>query len=206
MNTIIEAENRCQNLAWREYDAEFRTRQALKLEPWNKIYSDLWLKLMTNTNKIETQASQIRMGFPGESNQSRPTRGVCFDYNKGRYYFKNCWFSHIWRACKGDHTEKQCPRNIILQNIPMHSKASETRQQSHKGLSVDHSGDGRFELGPTPVELSMFDKQLEEYPNREVTEELKNDFKQRFHIKFEGPQQPVLSKHLPSANMAPEII
>ena len=53
MSSIREAESRCQNLAWQEYDAEFRTRQALKQEPWNKIYSDLWLKIMTNTYKLE---------------------------------------------------------------------------------------------------------------------------------------------------------
>ena len=84
MSTIREAESRClnQNLAWREYDAEFRTRQALKLEPWNKIYSDLWLKLMTNTNKIDSQLPQTRMGPVGQLNQSRPTRGICFDFNK----------------------------------------------------------------------------------------------------------------------------
>ena len=119
MSTIREAESRCQaqNLAWREYDAEFRTRQALKSEPWNKIYSDLWLKLMTNAGKIESQASQTRMGNLGQPNQPRPSRGICFDFNKGRCYFKNCKFSHVCLACKGEHMEKQCPRNPNLQNI-----------------------------------------------------------------------------------------
>ena len=69
LSTIREAESRCQNLAWREYDAEFRTRQALKQEPWNKIYSDLWLKLMTNTNKLETTTFQSKPSFAGHSNQ-----------------------------------------------------------------------------------------------------------------------------------------
>ena len=67
MRTIREPESRClnQNLAWREYDAKFQTRQALKLEPGNKIYSDLWLKLMTNTNKIDSQLPQTRIGACG---------------------------------------------------------------------------------------------------------------------------------------------
>ena len=104
MGTIREAESRCQaqNLAWREYDAEFRTRQALKSEPWKKIYSDLWLKLMTNTGKIESQASQTRMGSLGQPYQPSPLRMICFDFNKGRRYFRNCRFSHICLACKGD--------------------------------------------------------------------------------------------------------
>lgn len=126
MSTIREAESRCQsqNLAWREYDAEFRTRQALKSEPWNKIYSDLWLKLMTNSGKTEFQASQTRIGTLGQPNQPRPSRGICFDFNKGRCYFKNCKFSHICLACKGDHAEKQCPRNPNLQNIPENTHTS----------------------------------------------------------------------------------
>ena len=168
--------------AW-EYDTEFRTRQALKLAPWNKIYSDLWLKLMTNTNKIETQASQIRIGFPGQSNQSRPTRRICFGFNKGRCYLKNCRYSHIYLACKGDHAEKQVSSQyhftehtyrtkIQKIQIPMHSPTT-----GSQGLFVAHSGDSRFELSLTPVDLSMFDKQLEEYSNREAAEELKNDFK-----------------------------
>ncbi|MEW8544393.1 MAG: hypothetical protein AB2693_12740, partial [Candidatus Thiodiazotropha sp.] len=110
MSTIREAESRCQSLAWREYDAEFRTRQALKHEPWNKIYSDLWLKLMTNTNKLEANTFQFKPSFAGQSNQSRLTLGICFDFNKGKCYFKNCRFSHVCLACKGDHPENQCPR------------------------------------------------------------------------------------------------
>ena len=133
MSTIREAENRYlnQNLAWREYDAEFRTRQALKLEPWNKIYSDLWLKLMTNTNKIDSQLPQTRMGPVGQLNQSRPTRGICFDFNKGKCYFKNCKFSHICLACKGEHAEKQCPRNPTLQSIPEQVHTFTKQQQGN---------------------------------------------------------------------------
>lgn len=69
-----------------------------------------------------------------------------------------------------------------------------------------HSGDVRFELGLTPIDLSRFEKELEEYPDREIAEELKNGFEYGFNIKFEGPQQLVLSKNLPSANKAPNII
>ena len=50
-------------------------------------------------------------------------------------------------------------------------------QKRRKGFFVAHSGGGRFELGSTPVDLFMFDKELEElYPNRDVVEELKGGF------------------------------
>lgn len=137
MSTIREAESRCQNLAWRDYDAEFRTRQALKQEPWNKIYTDLWLKLMTNTSSVETQIPQTKLstGLSGHYNQSRPARGICFDFNKGRCYFKNCRFSHICLACKGEHAEKQCPHNITLQNIPENSSTNAQPGQSNVAQS-----------------------------------------------------------------------
>ena len=69
-----------------------------------------------------------------------------------------------------------------------------------------HSSDVRYELGSTPIELSGFGKDLEEYPDREIAEELINGFKSGFNIKFEGSHQPVSSKNLPSANKAPDII
>ena len=78
LSTIREAESRCQNLAWREYDAEFRTRQALKQEPWNKIYSDLWLKLMTNTNKLETTTFQSKPSFLEAGRVAGPFQTVPF--------------------------------------------------------------------------------------------------------------------------------
>ena len=56
---------------------------------------------MTNTNKLETTAFQSKPSFVGQSNQSRLTLGVCFDYNKGKCYFKNFRFSHVCLACKG---------------------------------------------------------------------------------------------------------
>ena len=152
---------------------------------------------MTNTNKIETQASQIRIGFPGQSNQSRPTRRICFGFNKGRCNFKNCRYSHIYLACKGDHAEKQVSSQY---HFTEHTYRTKIQKNIHTNAQPDNRVTrpfrgpfSRFELSLTPVDLSMFDKQLEEYSNREAAEELKNGFKQGFHTKFEGPQQYVLS-------------
>ena len=69
-----------------------------------------------------------------------------------------------------------------------------------------HSNGNKFELGSTPVDLSAFEKELQEYPDRQTAEELKNGFKNVFHINFEGPRKLVISKNLPSANKAPDIV
>ena len=69
-----------------------------------------------------------------------------------------------------------------------------------------HSNGNKFELSSTPVDLSAFEKELQEYPDRQTAEELKNGFKNGFHINFEGPRKLVISKNLPSANKAPDIV
>ena len=69
-----------------------------------------------------------------------------------------------------------------------------------------HSSGNKFELGSTPVDLSAFEKELQEYQDRETAEELRNGFKNGFHIQFEGPRKLVISKNLPSANKAPDIV
>ena len=55
-----------------------------------------------------------------------------------------------------------------------------------------HSNGNKFELGSTPVDLSAFEKELQEYPDRQTAEELKNGIKNGFHINFEGPRKLVI--------------
>ena len=81
-----------------------------------------------------------------------------------------------------------------------------TCHQSLNGFFVAHSNDVNLKLGSTPIDLSQFEAELDEYPDRECALELQNGFKYGFDIKYEGPQQLVLSKHLPSANKAPDVV
>ena len=69
-----------------------------------------------------------------------------------------------------------------------------------------HSSGNKFELVSTPVDLSAFKKELQEYLDRETAEELRNGFKNGFQIQLEGPRKLVISKKLPSANKAPDIV
>ena len=80
------------------------------------------------------------------------------------------------------------------------------KKYQDKVFEVVHSNGNKFELGSTPVDLSAFEKELQEYPDRQTAEELKNGFKNGFHINFEGPRKLVISKNLPSANKAPDIV
>ena len=64
-----------------------------------------------------------------------------------------------------------------LTRIPMHNKLILICQQSIKGIFLAHSSNDRFELGLTPIDLSLFDKEFKIYPNRESAEELRNGFK-----------------------------
>ena len=57
--------------------------------------------------------------------------------------------------------------------IPVHNNLIIKCQQSLKDLFVAHASDDRFELGLTPIDMSLFDKEIKEYPDRESAEELK---------------------------------
>ena len=91
---------------------------------------------MTNGNKIETHAFQPRIERPvSQPYQSPPSNGICFDFHRGRCYFRNCKFIHICLDCKGELAEKQCPRNATFHNIPENKNTS--AQQSHNKMSAE---------------------------------------------------------------------
>lgn len=71
---------------------------------------------------------------------------------------------------------------------------------------MDLSSASKFDLGSSPVDISVFNQELQDYPDRQVAEELSNGFSYGFSIKFEGPRKQVMSKNLPSANKDPDIV
>ena len=48
--SIIRASATCSSLSWRTYDEQFRLRQAINVQPWGRLNSDLWLRVMTTNN------------------------------------------------------------------------------------------------------------------------------------------------------------
>ena len=66
--------------------------------------------------------------------------------------------------------------------------------------------DSIFSLAKTPIDLAELKKELLNYPNRQVAEELANGFEFGFPIHYTGSRMPKESKNLKSANDHPEIV
>ena len=95
MSIIREAANRS-SLSWRTYDEQFHLRQATNVQPWGRLNSDLWLRVMT-TNNYQSQT------------ESYVNRAACLDFNNGYCSFIHCKFTHACSNCwRTNHGRQTC--------------------------------------------------------------------------------------------------
>ena len=94
MFNIREFARRQGSLAWRNYDEQFRLRQATYPAPWSKINNDLWWRCM--------QVRSIAQSNPA------PLRYTCNEFNKGNCTWPNCKFAHRCTTCSGSHAQVSC--------------------------------------------------------------------------------------------------
>ena len=94
MYNIREAAARQGSYCWREYDEQFRLRQAITPAPWSKINNDLWWRCM-----------QLK---PVNKNPSNVRRYTCNPFNSGSCTWPDCKFSHTCSKCHGPHPEIKC--------------------------------------------------------------------------------------------------
>ena len=89
MSIIHEAANRS-SLSSRTYNEQFRLRQATNVQPWGRLNSDLWLRVLT-TNNYQSQT------------ESYVNRAACLDFNNGYCSFNHCT-SHMHVRIAGELT------------------------------------------------------------------------------------------------------
>ena len=100
MSIIREAASRSpSSISWRTYDEQFRLRQATFVQPWGRLYSDLWLRVMT-ASTTEPEQSTVNM-----------VKGTCFDFNNGFCAWNSCRYTHACSHCGGtNHGRQSCFR------------------------------------------------------------------------------------------------
>ena len=103
MSIIREAANRS-SLSWRTYDEQFRLRQATNVQPWGRLNSDLWLRVMT-TNNYQSQT------------ESYVNRAACLDFNNGYCSFIHCKFTHACSNCGGTNHGRQTCFKLTSPNV-----------------------------------------------------------------------------------------
>ena len=96
MYNIREVALKQGSLQWREYDEQFRLRQAVSPIPWSQINNELWWRCM-----------QLR---PVMRSANNPYRYSCNDFNSGRCTWSNCRFAHTCSKCQGQHPATRCFR------------------------------------------------------------------------------------------------
>ena len=103
MSIIREAANRS-SLSWRTYDEQFHLRQATNVQPWGRLNSDLWLRVMT-TNNYQSQT------------ESYVNRAACLDFNNGYCSFIHCKFTHACSNCGGTNHGRQTCFKLTSPNV-----------------------------------------------------------------------------------------
>ncbi len=137
MSIIRKAETKDRGLAWRQYDEQFRQRQAVNLSRWSKINADLWLRIMTATPSFGNYASTFQ---PPTQYRRIPKSAVCLDYNNARCHFNPCKFPHSCQACSGQHPVRNCPRSLPS---PSPTSFPQYRQRTYNTYNNTHIPAGR---------------------------------------------------------------
>ena len=122
MSIIREAAARSSSLSRRTYDEQFRIRQATKVQPWGKLNSDLWLRVMTSSG----------ISFPSEV--TNPNIGTCFDFNNGFCSWNSYKFTYTCSHCGGiNHGRQTCFKLSSVNRGGSHFRSSRGYQPYARG-------------------------------------------------------------------------
>ncbi|XP_052710731.1 uncharacterized protein LOC128185093 [Crassostrea angulata] len=111
MFTIREIHKLHGDQPWRMYDESFRKIRETSLLPWERVVTELRLKVASMGLKSPTQ-------FQAYNGKQQPFRAKqCYNYNNGQKCNSlPCRFAHTCQACSGPHPRFQC-RNMSSKSI-----------------------------------------------------------------------------------------
>lgn len=80
---------------WRQYDQQFRSRQAVTPSSWSALNQDLWLRCMSGRESV--------------SSQGQRNRNICLAFNKSSCRFgPQCKYDHVCINCGSQHPFFAC--------------------------------------------------------------------------------------------------
>lgn len=111
MSIIREAAMRGNTgLSWRLYDEQFRLRQAIQVQSWAQINSDLWLRVL---------GTSVSTNPP----KQKPQTNTCDFFNQGHCSYNPCRFPHVCSHCGGfTHGRINCFQ--LRDNVPRQSASN----------------------------------------------------------------------------------
>ena len=135
--TIRECASNYGGSFWRQYDQQFRSRQAVMPSSWSALNQDLWLRCMSFRDSVSSQ---------GQRNHN-----ICLDFNKRSCHFgARCKYEHVCLNCGSTHPLFACPPN----------------NRSQSGQSFSGCGQGHILSSPNNagLQVSNFRGQPRGYP------------------------------------------
>ena len=98
-------------LAWYNYDTQFRQLRESVTYRWDMIYYDLWVPAATamfpNFNRQKQQSNQ-----PFQRQNNPFLRNCCWAFNRsGTCTRPECKFPHICGFCKASHSTRDCKQS-----------------------------------------------------------------------------------------------
>ena len=123
---------------WRDYDIQFRLRQArMPSRSWASIDAELWLTLLAAPIQQPNFRSFASVGQtttgPSRPFQRSPTNGICFDFNRGHCFRAACRFIHKCTICQSaGHPATNCRTRAR----PAQGSAGTSTSTSHSGKTA----------------------------------------------------------------------
>nr|XP_034335302.1 uncharacterized protein LOC117692196 isoform X1 [Crassostrea gigas]XP_034335303.1 uncharacterized protein LOC117692196 isoform X1 [Crassostrea gigas]XP_034335304.1 uncharacterized protein LOC117692196 isoform X1 [Crassostrea gigas] len=124
MFTIREIHKLHGDQPWRMYDESFRKIRETSLLPWERVVTELRLKVASMGLKSPTQ-------FQAYNGKRQPFRAKqCYNYNNGqKCHSLPCRFAHTCQACSGPHPRFKC-RNMSSKSFTSNSNGAGSSNSS----------------------------------------------------------------------------
>lgn len=137
MFVIREAAARQKGFCWRDYDEQFRIRQANNLSSWSVINNDLWWRCM-----------QVRETSAGTGdNTVSPKLYTCNDFNRGVCRWPSpCRYPHSCSSCgSAQHGAFACPLKTVSSTPPQLGSSMPFRGTNYRaGFRFQRARGSRF--------------------------------------------------------------
>ena len=125
MHNIRDCAKRQGGYGWREYDEQFRLRQASYPASWAQINNDLWWR------SVQVKEQNEGTAFTPLSSKNSGSTGICKAFNKGFCHFSPCKFLHTCYACSGEHSLVSCGNSRSLDSYTVNTNSGQSSSNSN---------------------------------------------------------------------------
>ena len=114
------------NYSWRTYDEQFRLMQVRNPKSWDKMDTDLWLRVMPVQRVASAPVASTHAPAPVVREP------ICYDFNNGYCKWNPCRYLHNCSVCSSNsHAKWGCP--MVNRAVPVSSPPNPANRQAFRG-------------------------------------------------------------------------